>query len=130
MTAAGHWQQNDRRVPSGTVFTDRGDFVSKMQAAGFTIAKEAAPADPGEKYTPVALKAARGDLQPSFGPKAWAGDPREDPGSILTLWIESLLETVEPLVVDRAKLKQNAASTRTLTQEEHWGGDPQSLMGV
>ena len=55
MTAAGHWQQNDRRVPSGTVFTDRGDFVSKMQAAGCTIAREAAPADPGEKYTPVLM---------------------------------------------------------------------------
>ena len=46
-------------LPSGAVFTDRGDFVLKMQAAGCTIAKEATPSAPGEKYTPLLVSLAR-----------------------------------------------------------------------
>ena len=38
-------------LPNGTLFDSRSDFVQQMQAAGCTIAKEATPSAPGEKYT-------------------------------------------------------------------------------
>ena len=46
-------ENNKLMLPSGTLFTNRSEFVSKMQAAGCTIAKEADPSAPGEKYTPL-----------------------------------------------------------------------------
>ena len=56
-----HWQlgEEERRrtiksgftLPTGTLFSDRSDFVKQMQAAGCTIAKEVTPSAPGEKYT-------------------------------------------------------------------------------
>ena len=39
------------KLPTGTLFSDRSDFVKQMQAAGCTIVKEVTPSAPGEKYT-------------------------------------------------------------------------------
>ena len=57
----GNLEDNKPMLPSGTLFTNRSEFASKMQAAGCTIAKEATPPAEGpsalgEKYTSLLVR--------------------------------------------------------------------------
>ena len=53
MPAPGGKGNQGPKLPTGTLFSDRSDFVNQMQATGCTIAKEVTPSAsaPGESYT-------------------------------------------------------------------------------